>query len=117
MESAPIPAPIYMASMSASVPPPPPPPPSPAALQAANYAKQRQEDRRFGYKIKVAAIIVAAAVVLSSHPFYNAVNNLWLAFNMTASPCSNEYGCRTVKGTVVGAGLLFALVMYLIGGL
>ena len=111
MNQAPIPAPIYMSdNMQAGVPmaaPVPPPPVPPAAIEAV-------ANRRYGAKIKVAALVVAAFWVLSSPPFYTLLNSIICSFSLTAAPCVSETG-PTMKGLVIAGCILFIFTMYVLG--
>ena len=103
-----------MASVQASVPAPPPPPVVQAAVAASN---ERASERRFGAKIKVAALVVFAYWILSSQPFFTLLNGVVCSFSLTAAPCITEQGSGNMKGFVLGGGILFIFTMYLLGAL
>jgi len=78
----------------------PPPPPS-------------NNDRRFGIKIKIAAIAVAVFVVLSSAMFYRFIDTVTCSIWVGTGPCiSAETGSPTMKGTTIAATLMFLIVLW-----
>lgn len=97
----PVPVPIRITGQGPVVGPPP----------AAQSVDPR--DRRFGIKIKVAAIAVATFVVLSSAMFYRFIDTVMCSIWVGTGPCvSAETGSPTMKGTTIVATLMFLIVLW-----
>ena len=106
----PIPAPIFMSdNMQAGVPMETQQPNHPVV----HVTSPNSMDHRFGVKIKVAALVAIAFVVLSSHPFYTIMNSIVCSFSITAAPCVSETG-PTTKGIVIAGIMLFIFTIYLL---
>lgn len=113
----PLPAPIYMSTIAASVPPSPTQANNQIPIVTPSQPVAASPEKRYGVKIKIAVFIVVAFWLLSSHTFHSALNTLVCSFSSTASPCSNEYGCGTMKGYAISGCILFLFIMYLLGEL
>jgi|APGre2960657404_1045060.scaffolds.fasta_scaffold17923_2 hypothetical protein len=99
-------------------------PPPAEVLQPQVQAQQTQvaqqpqiSDRRYGVKLKIAAFVAIAYIVLSSHTFLKVMNAIVCGIWATSEPCIDEFGSGTPKGLVIGGIILFVLTMFWLGGL
>jgi len=74
-------------------------------------------DKRYGAKLKIAAFVAVAYIVLSSFTFLKVLNAIVCGVWATSDPCIDEFGCGTSKGLIIGGALLFVMTMYWLGEL
>ena len=111
-----IPAPIFFSNNMQAAVPMTEPVPAPVAAPVPVVSMEAAANRRYGAKIKAAALVVIAFWILSSQPSYNLMNTIICSFSLSAAPCISEQG-PTLKGLIIAGCILFVFTMYLLGGM